>query len=330
MKYKLTKFIKKKDFVRLISIAIFLLGIILVVWISSFYMPFVKQPVKIGSTYMTLNNSFYKTINEEVKKQVSQNGDILYTRDPGLSVSKQCQQIYDFIDKKVDVILINPVNGESKQIQHALKIAHDKGIKIVVVDSQLSNSSFVNANVVSDNFKAGVLDAKYMMKSSPQAKILVLRHWNALSVKERYRGFVSEIKNNPNYQITENLETLGQTDVALKNVQELLKADPDKFDIIMAMDDQSAVGALAAMDALNLHNKIMVYGIDGSTNMKHLLLSNPNAQATVAQSPIKLGQKSIQVCYKLVKGKKVPKDVVVPVFLLTKKNINDYDVSGWQ
>lgn len=89
MKYKLTKFIKKKDFVRLISIAIFLLGIILVVWISSFYMPFVKQPVKIGSTYMTLNNSFYKTINEEVKKQVSQNGDILYTRDPGLSVSKQ-------------------------------------------------------------------------------------------------------------------------------------------------------------------------------------------------------------------------------------------------
>ena len=99
MKYKLTKFIKKKDFVRLISIAIFLLGIILVVWISSFYMPFVKQPVKIGSTYMTLNNNFYKTINEEVKKQVSQNGDILYTRDPGLSVSKQCQQIYDFIDK---------------------------------------------------------------------------------------------------------------------------------------------------------------------------------------------------------------------------------------
>lgn len=46
MKYKLTKFIKKKDFVRLISIAIFLLGIILVVWIGSFYMPFVKQLVQ--------------------------------------------------------------------------------------------------------------------------------------------------------------------------------------------------------------------------------------------------------------------------------------------
>ena len=88
-----------------------------------------------------------------------------------------------------------------------------------------------------------------MMKNSPQAKILVLRHWNALSVKERYRGFVSEIKDNPNYQITENLETLGQTDVALKNVQELLKVNPDKFDIIMAMDDQSAVGALGLLSS---------------------------------------------------------------------------------
>src|SRR5699024_12343018 len=98
-----------------------------------------------------------------------------------------------------------------------------------------------NTTITSDNFKACVLDAKYMMNNSPQAKILVLRHWNALSVKERYRGFISEIKDNPNCQITENLETLGQTDVALKNVQELLKVNPDKFDIIMAMDDQSAV-----------------------------------------------------------------------------------------
>src|SRR5699024_880179 len=105
---------------------------------------------------------------------------------------------------------------------------------------------------------------------------------------------------------------------------------PDTFDIIMAMDDQSAVGGSAAMDALNLHNRITAYGIEGSTNMEHILLSNRNAEAPVPQSPIKLDQKSIQVCYKLVKGKKVSKDVVVPVFLLTKKNINDYDISGWQ
>ena len=64
--------------------------------------------------------------------------------------------------------------------------------------------------------------------------------------------------------------------------------------------------------------------------MKKLLLSDPNAKATVAQSPIGLGKKVVQTCYQLFDQRKVKKEIVVPVYLLTKDNIKNYDVSGWQ
>ena len=36
----------------------------------------------------------------------------------------------------------------------------------------------------------------------------------------------------------------------------------------MALDDQSAIGALATLDSLALKDSIPVYGIDGSSDMK--------------------------------------------------------------
>ena len=81
-----------------------LLGLLLVfgIYIQYKMVPIVSEQRKIGTTYMTMNNAFYKIVNAEIEKEVASHGDILYTRDPALSVNKQCEQIQSFIDKKVD------------------------------------------------------------------------------------------------------------------------------------------------------------------------------------------------------------------------------------
>lgn len=42
----------------------------------------VESKRKIGATYMTMNNSYFKIINEEIRYVVEENGDTLITRDP--------------------------------------------------------------------------------------------------------------------------------------------------------------------------------------------------------------------------------------------------------
>ena len=47
------------------------------------------------------------------KKIVEENNDILYTRDPALDVDKQTQQVESFIEKGVNIIIINPVDAQT-------------------------------------------------------------------------------------------------------------------------------------------------------------------------------------------------------------------------
>ena len=74
---------------------------------------------KFGVTYMTMNNPFYEVINNELKKVIETNGDKLITLDPALDIEKQKEQIYSFIEQKVDGIFVNPI--DSQKIKPALK-----------------------------------------------------------------------------------------------------------------------------------------------------------------------------------------------------------------
>ena len=61
---------------------------------------------------MTMNNPFFEVINNEIKKAVEANGDVLITLDPILDVDKQNEQILDLIDQRVDAIFVNPIDAK--------------------------------------------------------------------------------------------------------------------------------------------------------------------------------------------------------------------------
>ncbi len=302
---------------------------VVIIWLCYLFMPLTRPAVRIGATYMTMNNTFYTVINDEIRKKADDRGAVLKTLNPVLSVKNQCRQIETFIKEDFDVIIINPVSGTSRKLNEALGRAKRHGIKIVVVDSQMKNSKNVDCTVVSDNYNAGVLCARNMMKTMPEADILLLQHWNAMSVKERYRGFSETIKGKRNYRIVRRVETLGQTEVSMPKVSREVK-DGLNFNVVMALDDQSAVGALAALDSCNVRRPVRVYGIDGSTNMKKLLRTKGDAWATVAQSPIKLGEEAADVSFRVARDMKVPKKIVIPVHMITRRNVDRYNVEGWQ
>jgi len=147
-----------------------------------------------GATYMTMNNSFYKAITDEIEKQINDRGDILYTRDPALDAAKQNEQIDDLIELGIDVLIINPV--DYSKVNDSLKRAKEKGIKIIVIDAQLDDDTIADTTVLSNNYDAGVQCAKDMMRNLASAKIVLLQHSAALSSVDRINGFLDTIKDN--------------------------------------------------------------------------------------------------------------------------------------
>lgn len=316
----------KRFYKNMTYIIIFFMVLIIFTVTYNIYTASIAKHKVFGVSYMTMNNPFYKIINNEILKVVEKNNDTLITLDPELDVDKQNEQIYKFIDQKVDGIFINPIDFE--QIEPALQAAKRANIPVIIIDAPVSDESLVNCTIVSDNYDAGVQCAKDMMERLDSANIVLLKHTTAKSAKERIEGFLSVIDNNEKYKVINEAECDGQLEIAMPKMQEIIEETPD-IDVVMALNDPSALGALAALEKNN-KNDVMVYGIDGTPEIKALIGRNQMIVGTIAQSPIKMGQIAVENMYNILNGKKIEKNIIIPISLINKENLFKYDEDRWQ
>ena len=274
---------------------------------------------------MTLNNPFYEVIDEEIRTTVENHGDILISRDPALSVDKQVEEIQELIDNGVELIFINPVDWT--KIEPALEIARAVKIPVIAIDTNVEDDSLVNCTVVSDNYSAGVQCAEHLLKNSSGGKIALLKHSQARSSIDRIAGFLDKISTNKNFEIVAEAECLGQLEVAMPVMEEIIQAHPE-INIVMALNDPAAMGALAALQNENLSGDVKVYGVDGVPETKEMIFSR-RMTATAGQSPRRIGKIAADCAYKIFNGEPVDKIIKLPTKLISAENISAADLKGW-
>lgn len=305
-----------------------IIGLVIAVLLGTVYSSYLmpqKTHLVFGATYMTMNNPFYEVINNELKKEIEKEGDELIVRNPELNIDKQNEQIEEFISKKVDGIFVNPIDSSKLT---SLESAREAGIPIIAIDASVENKDLIDCVIESDNYDAGVLCAQDMMKRMQSADIVLLKHSSVESAVSRIQGFVDTIKNYPQYKIIDSAECEGQLERAMPLMESMLKKNSD-IDVVMALNDPSALGALAAIESMKRTN-ILVYGVDGTPDLKSLIKQSPLVAGTAAQSPIQFGRLAAKNMYYIIQRKEVSKIIEVPVSLITKDNIDSYNVKGWQ
>lgn len=281
---------------------------------------------KFGATYMTMNNPFFVALNGGIKDVVEANGDKLIALDPALDVSKQISQIEDLVAQGVDAIFVNPADW--KGIRPALEAAKAAGIPIINVDAPVFDVDLVNSIVASDNYNAGVLCAKDMMSKLSSAKIVILEHPTAKSATDRTDGFIDTIKDMPQYEIVAKQSSEGQLEQAMPVMENIIQANP-QIDVVMALNDPTAMGALAALESAQRAEGVLVYGVDGSPDAKQMIFDG-KMTGTAAQSPITIGTTAAELAYKILNGESVEKEVFVDVIYIDKNNVSEYGTEGWQ
>lgn len=197
------------------------------------------------------------------------------------------------------------------------------------MDTLVYDQNLVDGIVVSDNYKAGAQCAKDLMKRKKGGKILFLIQSENKSAIDRINGFKETLeKAGWNYENIGDIECKGQLEVSQPLVENILTKTKD-IDVVMALNDPSAMGAMAALDAEHMLSDVLVYGADGSPEAKTMIYKN-RMTATAAQSPRITGKKTVEMLYKILAGKPVESQYTVPVRLITRDNVEDYSLSGWQ
>ena len=279
-----------------------------------------------GATYMTMNNPYFQVLDTQIRGQLELHGDVLLTRDAAMDQQRQNQEIQELVDAGVCAIFMTPVEWDTSR--EGVQIAAAAGVPVIVVDAPIQASELAACSVLSDNYQAGVLCAQHLMSVRSSAKILLLEHITARSGADRIQGFKDTIAGHEGFEILGSGESDGQIENAMPVMEQLLKRYPDA-DVLMALNDPSAFGGLAAIQGADMSEQFLVYSVDGSPEGK-AMVSNGFLTATCAQFPSKIAEEAVRQAYAAVNGGCEHPEVIVPVELLTQENVNQYGIDGWQ
>lgn len=284
-----------------------------------------KQRV-FGATYMTMNNPYFQVLDTQIQGLLDLNGDVLLTRDAAMDQERQNQEIQELVDAGVCAIFMTPVEWDTSK--EGVQIAANAGVPVIVVDAPIQDSELAACSVLSDNYQAGVLCAQHLLSVRDSAKILLLEHITARSGADRIQGFKDTIAGHEGFEILGSGESDGQIENAMPVMEQLLEQYPDA-DVLMALNDPSVFGGLAAIQGAGLSNRFLVYSVDGSPEGK-AMVSSGFLTATCAQFPSRVAEEAVKQAYAAINGGCECKEVIVTVELLTKENVEQYGLDGWQ
>ena len=281
---------------------------------------------RFGATYMTMNNPYFQVLDAQIQGLLELNGDVLLTRDAAMDQERQNQEIQELVDAGVCAIFMSPVEWDTSK--EGVQIAAAAGVPVIVVDAPIQDSELAACSVLSDNYQAGVLCAEHLLSVRDSAKILLLEHITARSGADRIQGFKDTIPGHEGFEILGSGESDGQIENAMPVMEELLRQYPEA-DVLMALNDPSAFGGLAAIQGAGLSDQFLVYSVDGSPEGKAMVNSG-FLTATCAQFPSRVAEEAVRQAYAAINGGCEHKEVIVPVELLTEENVNQYGIDGWQ
>ncbi|WP_125544835.1 substrate-binding domain-containing protein [Levilactobacillus lindianensis] len=275
-----------------------------------------EKNLKIGVSLSTLSNPFFVSVRDGITKVAKENGSSTQIFDAQNDSAKQSNDVEDLIQKKVDVIIINPVDSDA--IATAVKDANNAGIPVIACDRG-SNGGKLLTTVASDNVLAGKMAGKFMMSQlSKNDQIAELEGTpGADAAIQRGKGFNSTVKGTLDI-VTKQTANFDRAQ-GMSTTENILQAHP-KIKGVFAQNDEMALGAIKAINDPDM----VVVSIDGGEQGLKAVKSG-KITGIIAQSPKVEGELAVKAAYKHFKGEKVEKATPSPIHLVTKKNVAKFE-----
>jgi ribose transport system substrate-binding protein len=281
-----------------------------------------KPKGTIGVSLLTLDNPFFKVIGDNIIREGKKHGYETIVVSGDKDVAKQSNQIKDFIVKKVAAIVLSPC--DSRAIVPVIQEANAAGIPVFTVDIPCSEAGVkIVTQIATDNYGGGKEAGAAMIEALGEqgGEIAILHFKQAESCQLRVKGFREVIdahnaKSPAKIQIVKELEGGGAMDNGLKAAEDSLQAHPNLRGIF-AINDPSALGAVAAIEKAKRSGQVMVIGFDGQPEGKQAIKEG-KIYADPIQFPDRMGVEIVGAILRYSKGEAVPAQTLIPTKLYRK------------
>lgn len=271
----------------------------------------------IGISLLTRGHVFYRDLEQGLSDEAAKHGYRLIISAGEWDLSKQTAQVEDYITRKVDAIVVCPV--DSAGIVTAIKSANQAKIPVFTADIAAQGGDVV-CHIASDNVEGGRKAGEYLAKLlGGKGEVIVIDQPTVTSVLDRVKGFEQALAKYPDIKIVDKPFGAGVRDKAMSATESALTAHP-KVAGIFGINDDSALGAMEAVRGAGKKN-IVVVGYDATPEARDAILSGGPLKADVIQHPVEIGHRTIQVIDEYFSGKTPPRVIPIPVGMVDKASL---------
>ena len=254
---------------------------------------------------------------ESIKTAARQAGIDLVFVDSEQQPEKQLAAVRSFIARQVDIIAFSPI--VESDWEPVLREAKAAGIPVFLTDRavDVKDESLWVTLMGSDFLEEGRRAARWLidfLKTDEPVNIVELQGTiGSAPAIDRKIGFEEVLKDHPNYRIIVSQSGDFFRSVGKGVMQQILKelsAEGRKMDVLFAHNDDMAIGAIAAMEAVGMKpgKDVVIVSVDGIRDAFKAMIAG-KLNCSVECSPL-LGPQLMKAVKDFMSGKELPVRIV--------------------
>lgn len=306
----------------------------------------IAQDLVVGVSWSNFQEERWKTDEAAIKAALEASGDRYISADAQSSAAKQLTDIESLIAQGANAIIV--LAQDSDAIGPAIEKAAAEGIPIVGYDRLIENPAAFY--ITFDNKEVGRMQAREVFKAAPEGNYIFIKGSSAdPNADFLFSGQIEVLQEAIDSGAIKNVGeayTDGwRPENAQRNTEQFLTANDNNIDAVVASNDGTAGGAIAALAAQGLAGSVPVSGQDADhAALNRVALGTQTV--SVWKDSRELGKRAAEIAVELAGGKTMeeiegvttfdggPKGVEMQSLFLaplpvTRDNLNVVIDAGW-
>lgn len=278
--------------------------------LSTAPLPSQAQEFTVLTSVPSLGFPFFVHMMKELKSEADTLGVATVESDGQNSAPKQTADVEAAVIQGLSGIVISP--SDVNAMAPALQTAVENGVPVVTIDRRVDGVPGILAHVGADNVIGGEAQGKLIMELFPDgARIVNLQGQPGASPAiDRNQGVHNVLDGHDQYEFIVEQTANFARDQGLSITESILAGLDSPPDVIVAANDDMALGAAEAVKAANLADQVKILGFDALPEALAAVRDGV-LTATVEQFPGGQSRQAMQIMVEHLQTGEAPKDELV-------------------
>jgi ribose transport system substrate-binding protein len=277
---------------------------------------------RIGVVLKALDSEFWLSVKRGAEAGAQGRAQLGFSApDREINIDQQVAMIEDQIARGIQALVLAP--AASAQVIPALEKAHEKGIPVIIIDTDVPWSKKVTY-VGTNNYEGGKLAGGRLIETIQGSAdvALIIGIPGEETHEQRKRGFKDALAAEPRLRLVAEQPANSERALAMNVMENILTANPN-LTAVFATSDQMALGALEAIQARRTGSGVKLISFDAGQEVVKLIREG-KIDAVVAQRPFEMGKRGVDAALRALAKQPVEPVIDTGTALITRENVDSF------